>query len=53
MESLTTTKWGLVPLSMAEREGKDGVGSDRTESDVAHRNFKVRSISQCRIEWDQ
>ena len=46
-------KWALVPSSMAEQEGKDGVGSDRTESEVAHRNFKVRPISQCRIELDQ
>ena len=46
-------KCALVPLSMAERKGKGGVGSDCTESEVAHRNFKVRPISQGQIELDQ
>jgi len=50
-EPLKMKKWALVPLSMAEREGKGGVGSDRTES--VHRNLKVRPISQGRIELDQ
>jgi len=52
-EPLKMEKWALVPLSMAEREGKGGVGSDRTESEAAHRNFKLRPISQGRIELDQ